>query len=293
MLNNFHLAALTRTRDRVQLHVIPLHQSLQSSLAVIWEEELTGFMNGIEEINFNSGYAPEDHERFRIMDYVLPDGLGGVTSMDIQNLDSINNYEEHFDTIRALVGFARNDDRNELILFQNFSRSHVIQPGRFIFLRDGTYESDTRPVLTLDNKLSAVYWPEGGKLLFQNFRITNTFLSLADFYEEASEQEIRDILNHNLLAPVDSETSARGANQWFRKRFAMLRHSGILDRYTAPQIEEHAREYEVDIRIKQDKIVFPIEKLAAKKLLQYLNEELFRGPITETLYETNSKREAD
>ena len=33
--------------------------------------------------------------------------------------------------------------------------------------------------------------------------------------------------------------------------------------------------------------------MIAKKLLQFLNEELFRGAITETLYETNSKREAD
>ena len=31
----------------------------------------------------------------------------------------------------------------------------------------------------------------------------------------------------------------------------------------------------------------------SKTGLQFLNEELFRGAITETLYETNSKREAD
>ena len=41
------------------------------------------------------------------------------------------------------------------------------------------------------------------------------------------------------------------------------------------------------------KIVFPSDKSAVKKILQFLNEELFRGAITETLYETNSKRQAD
>ena len=40
-----------------------------------------------------------------------------------------------------------------------------------------------------------------------------------------------------------------------------------------------------------DKIVFPTDKSESKKLLQFFNEE--RGAITDTLYETNSKRKAD
>lgn len=43
----------------------------------------------------------------------------------------------------------------------------------------------------------------------------------------------------------------------------------------------------------QDRIVFPAEKVPAKKLLQFLNEELFWGATTERLFETNSKRIAD
>lgn len=73
----------------------------------------------------------------------------------------------------------------------------------------------------------------------------------------------------------------------------MLRDSGILDHYTAQQIVEDSDGYDVDIELDGDRIVFPAEKAAAKRLLQFLNEELFRGAITETLYETNSKREAD
>jgi type I site-specific restriction-modification system R (restriction) subunit len=37
-----------------------------------------------------------------------------------------------------------------MILFQNFSRSHIIRPGRFLFLQNNTYESTQRPGLTLD-----------------------------------------------------------------------------------------------------------------------------------------------
>ena len=131
------------------------------------------------------------------------------------------------------------------------------------------------------------------KLLFHNFRTTNTFLPLADFYEEASENEIREVLAHDLLAPEDIDVLSVEANQWFRKRFAMLKDSEILDKYSARQIQSHSKGYEIDIKIKSNRIVFPAEKTAAKRLFQFLNEELYRGPITETLYETNSKREAD
>jgi hypothetical protein len=121
----------------------------------------------------------------------------------------------------------------------------------------------------------------------------NTFLPLGDFYEEASEQQIRQVLAHDKLAPVNVEAIATESNQWFRKRFAMLRDSGVLDQYSAKQIQVRSKGYDVEIHVHKGKIVFPEDRPSAKKLLQFLNEELFRGAITETLYETNSKREAD
>ena len=179
------------------------------------------------------------------------------------------------------------------MLFQNFGPSRVIRPGRFLFLEGGTYRSPRRSGLTLDRKLSAVYLSSDRKLLFESFRTVNSFLPLADSYKEASEQEILVVLNHNLLASEDPNVIAIGANQWFRKRFAMLKDSGVLDNYSAQDIQSRSQGYDVSIRVSNGKIVFPSDKSGAKKILQFLNEELFRGAITETLYETNSKRQAD
>jgi hypothetical protein len=49
----------------------------------------------------------------------------------------------------------------------------------------------------------------------------------------------------------------------------------------------------VTITVRGGKIVFPRDKGQAKKILQYLNEEIFRGAITNNIYETNSKKTAD
>jgi hypothetical protein len=293
MLENFQLAVIVRVGGQTQLLQVPLHQALQDTLAASWYAQYEAFVDGADEIDFNPGYAPEEDERFSLKDYAPPDWLQNESSQTVQALESIGAHEDLMESVKAIVAFAQNDLGEELVLFQNFSRTHVIQPGRFLFLQNNTYESAQRPGLRLDGKLSAVYLASKNKLLFHNFRTTNTFLPLSDFYEDASEEEIMELLTHNILAPVDAAALAKDANQWFSKRFAMLKESKILDKYTAKEIKAQSRGYEVDIQIKGNKIVFPSEKGAAKRLLQFLNEELFRGPITETLYETNSKKEAD
>lgn len=292
MLENFQLAAIVKPGSQTRLLRIPMHQALQDELANSWDAQYEAFVDNIDEIEFNAGYQPEAHERFILPDFELPEWLATEGSQSVADLDAITDDDALLDTTKGIAAFARKDGA-EMILFQNFSRSHIIRPGRFLFLQNNTYESTQRPGLTLDNKLSAVYRPVDQALLFHNFRTVNTFLPLAGFYQEASEQEIRDVLGHDLLEPEDEDALAVNANQWFRKRFAMLRDSEILDNYTAQQIREHSAGYEVDVVVQDGRITFPADKREAKRLLQFLNEEIFRGAITETLYETNSKREAD
>ena len=72
----------------------------------------------------------------------------------------------------------------------------------------------------------------------------------------------------------------------------MLKDSGLLNQFSATEIQSRSTGYDVSVDVVDSKIVFPSNEAAAKRLLQFLNEELYRGAITETLYETNSKREA-
>jgi hypothetical protein len=293
MLENFQLAAIVRQASQMRLLRIPMHQELQETLATTWQDQVDAFLSDAREIEFNAGYQPEEHERFALDGFEPPEWLAKETSATVGDLDSINEDEAIMALIKGIVGFARDENDEELVLFQNFSRSHVIKPGNFLFLRNGTYETAERPGLTLESKLSAIYRRAEEKLVFRNFRAVNTFLPLGDFYEVASEQQIRDVLSHDKLAPVNVDALATDSNQWMRKRFAMLRDSGVLDEFSAKQIQARSKGYDVDIQIRKGKIVFPEDRSAAKKLLQFLNEELFRGPITEILFETNSKRKAD
>jgi hypothetical protein len=293
MLRNFQLAAISENGDQTQLQRIPMLQNLQQKLAETWGAQLEAFLDQVQEIPFNAGYQPEDYELFSLTDFEPPQWLSAESSRTIGDLDPIDQDEEAIASTKGIAGFARNEAGVELVLFQNFSRSHVIRPGTFLLLKNGTYETTERPGLTLDTKLAAVYMPTAQKLLFHSFRVTNTFLPLGDFYQEASEQQIREVLAHEKLAPINVDALANKPSQWFKRRFAMLRGSGVLDKYSTKQIRDRSMGYDVEIEIKSGRIVFPEDRLSAKKLLQFLNEELFKGAITDTLYETNSKREAD
>jgi len=292
MLENFQLSAALLDDDEMHLYRVPLTQALQHSLQESWSGQAAEYLDNTNEVGFDPGYTPEDNELFFLEDFELPAWLQGESSQAIHQLAPLSDDQGTLDSIKSIVGFGRLDDQ-EIILFQNFTRSRVIKPGRFLLMRNGTYESTPRPGLTLDAKLSAIYLQDQRKLLFRNFRTVNTFLPLAEVFEEASEEEIREILSHKLLAPEDIEALAVGANQWFSKRFAMLKASEVLDNFTARQIKTRGKDYGVQISISKGRVVFPARKGEAKRLLQFLNEEIFKGAITEKLYETNSKKKAD
>ena len=294
MFENFQLAAIVNRGSKTRLLQIPMDGSLQNTLMQNWYDQLTAFSKDVHEIDFDAGYQPEGNERFCLQDYELPDWLANEDSQSVRSLDTIIHDDTLLDTAKGLVAFVHNDRGEELLLFQNFNRAHVVRPGSLMFLlQSGMYETSQRAAITLDSKLSAIFLPAENKLLFQSFRTVNTFLPLAEFYKEASEHEIRQVLSHDLLSAENANALATNANQWFRKRFAMLRDSKLLDEHSAQQIAERSKGHSVDIQLDGDRIIFPADRAKAKRLLQFLNEELFRGPITETLYETNSKREAD
>ena len=293
MFVDFQLAALVKTGEQWGLLQIPMHQNLQNTLAANWYQQYEAFTADTKEIAFDAGYILEKPERFRVKGYAPPECLKAALGGQVHNLDSINTHENLIESTKALIAFARNEQSDEIMLAQSFSRSHVIQPGRFLFLQKDTYETPKHTGLTLGTRLTAVYNVKTRKLLFENFRNTNIFLPLIDFIAEASDHDIREVLSHPLLKPQDIEATTAAANQWFRKRFAMLKASKILDEYTATQLVKRSKGYDIKMKVEKGRIVFPADKHIAKRLLQFMNEEIFRGPITEKLYETNSKREAD
>ena len=291
MLDYIGLTAILKRQNKTRLLRIPLKQDLQRMLSADWQEQYSSFTVGVDEIPFDPGYRIEENELFALPDFRMPEWLNRESPESIQDLDAINTVPDSMEDICGIVGFAVDRSGQPLHLFQNFSRSRVIQPRRILFLDGKSYSTSKDRALSLSSQLAAVHSPQDRKLLFRDFRATNSFLPLSDFYKEASEQEIRGVLSHPLLGPDNIDALASEPSPWFRKRFAMLRDSGLLNQVSASDLQRRASGYPVRVDVVNDKVVFPSDKRSAKRLLQFLNEEIFRGAITQTVYETNSKRE--
>lgn len=292
MIQDLQLAAIVAIGSERHLFRVPMTQQLQEQLGRQWHEQYTLLCEDVEEVDFDPGFLADDHHIFKLDGFNLPTWLEPYNGRNISTLEPLSQHEDTLDRIKGFAGFAQLDGK-DVILFQHFSRSRLIEPGRFIFLRRGTYISSTSRGLTLSDRLTAVFHAEESRLLFCNFRSANAILSLADFYREASEAEIRDVLSHDRLAPVNIDALASKPSQWFRKHFAMLRDSTVLDDYTPNELRGRARKVGVTIQVRNGRLVFPSDKNSAKRLLQFLTEELFRGVITDNLYATNSKRAAE
>ena len=251
------------------------------------------------EVDFAINYKPEEGEHFSICPYNLPEWLEGKNSENARKIERIHRNEYLVNSITGIVAFTRDGRDSELMLFQNFSKGHIIQPGGYVFFGPEAssdpdlYKSSDSRLLRLDNKLSAVYFPEQKKLLFDSFRNVNTFLPISDSYHIASKKDILNILDHELFECDNKNTVVSNATQFMRRRFAILKDSEILDTLCAEKVEEQAKEHSINVQINDNKIIFPTENDQARTLLQFLNEEIFQGSLTNEIYETNSKKKVN
>lgn len=295
VFDNFHIAAITK-RNEMKLRLIEPRGQLQDALIRNWWHQFQEFLAQEDEKDFTIGYTPEEGEHFRICPYDLPEWLEGKNSENARNIEQIHRSEYLVNSITGIVAFTRDGRDNELMLFQNFNKGYIIQPGGYVFFGPDAfsdpdlYKSAESRLLRLDNKLSAVYLPEERELLFDSFRNVNTFLPISDSYYIASEKDIRNLLNHRLFECNDKKTIIDNATQFMRRRFAILKDSEILDTLCAAKVKEQADKHNINIQINDDKIIFPTENDQARTLLQFLNEEIFQGSLTNEIYETNSKK---
>ena len=291
-MTNLTLLAIEKRRSRTRLLHVSLSREAQQHLTAGWLAQYRRFIAGKEVMEFNAGYKLDANELFVATGFLLPDWLQHHMDDLPEALAELEPREITALNIRGLIGVVTESQDRELLLFQSVTPSRKLEPGQFLFLRGNTYDISKEPGFALDQQLNAVYCKTTMNLLFRSYRTVNAFLPLVDYYREASAEDIMSVLSHERLIAVDPGRVVERSNQWFNRRFAMLRDSDILDRYSAEEIASRGPDYQVQVVVRDDRIVFPEDMGEARRLLQLLNEERFLGPITQTLFETNSKRPA-
>lgn len=294
MFDEFDLAAaVTRGRRDTRVYRVPMSAELQGELSTAWHERYEE-ANNRAPIRFDPGYDPDETQVFVMEPFALPDWLQLESGTPLRERDIVPNEETTFQFIRCVFAHARDADSDSSVyLFQNFTRSKVIKPSwrSMVFYRD-VYQASERYGFQLSDSLSAVFVgpSRGGRLLFSKLREVSTYLPMDEHYREATADDIRQILQHDALLVDDPGHIVNMASPWYARRFAMLSDSGILDQYEPATLQGLATNVDVQLDVENNRIRLPTDRADLRAVLTFLNEERFRGPITESLFEANSKR---
>ena len=71
----------------------------------------------------------------------------------------------------------------------------------------------------------------------------------------------------------------------------MINDSEILKKFSALKIKNIAKKLNINISVKNQKIIIPNNKNEVKLILKLLDEEAYQGVFSQTLFLTNSKRQ--
>lgn len=158
------------------------------------------------------------------------------------------------------------------------------------FVWDGsTFDRLTAPAFSIGTSLAGII--DGQEIKFKSFSNIKMIFDLANLYQVASDAEIDQFSLHASLE-MDSAVFKDIADQTIRKLVHAVSKRGILDAYDINAISNAAQVQSFDLTVTNGKIVVPVDRAGSKRLMHFLDEGFFRGPLSGDAYITNSKRKA-
>lgn len=296
MFDKIQLAAILKSNDGdFTLARIEMDRDAQVAAGVAWQQQFIEYSSIEIFRDFDPGYSPSKDELFKIENFQLPEmfnfSVDDLIMAPIEKLTARDLAGAHIKGVAAfLPSSAHNQDYPQSnILFQRITSRNIMRPNRFLWYEKGTFMKAANPMLAFGNSIAACFDYGTSRLTFRNFNTTNPYLPLEDFLVEASNPQIKCILSHHKIKAEDIERSIENATQWHRRRYALLLSNRSLDKLNINRLAEIAEHHQVPVNIEDDRLVFPAENAQSRPLLQLLNEERYRGPISKRLYETNSR----
>lgn len=262
----------------------------QKTLTTIFTDQSKVFLGQRSKVAFDGIYNIDETEIYEIEDFDIESEFVDAVKQPQGPADFDLKHDDHIKSIFAGEYDKKSDQAT--IYFQSFNKGRLLKKG-FTLLGDGTtLKENKKPGITLDTKLAGVF--VDGALVFRNYRNMNSIVDISTFYNEATNEQIDEVLDHERLLVSDADAVHEHVDSWMRRRFTAVLQSGVLDKVTPRQISSRARKYGLKVERKKvgdkDNVVFPTEKKEIKNLLTFLNEGYFEGELTGTLFQTNSQR---
>jgi hypothetical protein len=269
-----------------------LSNDVQADLTEYLKGQETSFDLQQDEIAFDGKYKPDEGEVLCIESYDDIDNLESAIR-NPTSIDLVDPSEDFFYDIKALFSGYILTTGGVKILLQNFDRRKIISTnGLSIFHSANVYKKIEGIGLTIDHKLTATL--AGGKLKFFSFHNARQIFDLSEYYKEATDDDVIDFSNLDLMKSIDNVKLLEMSDSWVRRKISLIQQSGILQSVPINEMKAVAAEFSIPFTTVTENgdelIKIPDNKSDLKKLLRFLDEDYYKSPLSKTNFITNSKR---
>jgi hypothetical protein len=286
-----NLFAACRVDGELIAKRVRLDAAVQQGVEDVFENQEREFRADVtEEVPFEGSWKP-DADEFLTID--IPEEAevfertirGNATA--VPDIDTGHFMEEG---IKALfTGRVRHG--HAVVLVQRFTSQQVLSKTFSLFQHGNSFRQLTDTAFTFDSKLTCIVEEE--KIKFKSLFNLRSIINMTDLYREATDQEVRDFGSHRRLYIADMQGFLANTSQTSRKLIHAITGSGVLNSYTPQQIQQAAQPTGLALNIEQGRLAMPMTGPEVKKVLQFLNESRYLGPLSQQPYVTNSQRLAN
>lgn len=239
---------------------------------------------GIEEDVFDGNIVSRSGENITYVNYSLPEDFARIPD----NQADMSEYNINEDIPKSIFYYDGGK-----FYFQVFNKKNMLQRKMVLqFELGNVFAKMNKKAFIIDEKVHAIF--ENGRLYFQSYTIANQIFSLIDFVTEATNTEIESFGEIDGIN-VSTEDIKHIANIKTRRLIKLLSNTDNIATFMRKASRTRVsllRRYGVNAQINENKeLVLPTNNVAElNRALEFLNEDIFRGVITDSLYRSNSKK---
>ena len=240
---------------------------------------------GIEEDIFDGNIVSRNGENITYVNYNLPEDFLRVPD----NQADMSEYNINEDVPKSIFYYV-----DGKFYFQIFNKKNMLQRKMVLQLFEygNVFTKMNNTAFIVEDKVHAIY--ENGKLYFQSYTIANQIFSLIDFVTEATNTEIESFGEIKGI-DVSAENIKHIANIKTRRLIKLLSSTNNITTFMRKASRTKTsllKKYGINAQINgNNELVLPTNNVVElNRTLEFLNEDIFRGVITDSLYHSNSTK---
>ena len=240
---------------------------------------------GIEEDKFDGNMISRDGENIMYVEYNLPEDFNRIPN----NQADISIFDIADDIPKSIFYYDESK-----FYFQVFNKKNLLKRKMILRMKEygNEFEKMDDSAFIIGNNVHLIF--ENGRLYFQNYTVANQIFSLTDYVVEATAEEIKSFENTEGI-DVSADAITNIANVKTRRLIKSLSNTeniAVFMRKSTKVKKGLLDSYGVKAKINSNnELELPTDNVAElNRALQFLNEDMFKGIITDGMYISNSKK---